>query len=336
VDAGEDLEGARALAVEVGEPGLGGPPVVEAGEQPALLERELPREGGQQVGRGHHTAGEEVARHPVGGSGVLERVGELAVAEDVDEELAARREPAREAGEERRVVPHVLEHLDRDDAIEAAVELEAVDVGHPVLDVAEPAPRGLGAQELPLRRRVRHREHGRARVALGDPERERAPAAAEIEHPLAVLETGARGGQREHLLLGGREILDPGREEAGAVLQARPEHQPEELGGHLVVLPVGGVGRERERPLGRRPPPGFEPGRAAARQAPAFGAQAGGEQPPDAEADQRVGHQAPVDQRHGGRDAHAAPPKRTGPRYSGPAKRIWASESARSRKPASQ
>ena len=47
-----------------------------------------------------------------------------------------------------------------------------------------------------------------AGIALGEPERERAPAAAEVEHRLAVLEPGALAREREHRLLGLGERLD--------------------------------------------------------------------------------------------------------------------------------
>ena len=59
--------------------------------------------------------------------------------------------------------------------------------------------------------RVRDRDDPRRREALGDPERERAPAAAEVEHRLPVLEPGALAGEREHRLLGLGERLDAGR-----------------------------------------------------------------------------------------------------------------------------
>ena len=50
------------------------------------------------------------------------------MAEDVDEEPAVGGQPAGDPGEQRLVVAHVLEHLDRDDAIEALAGLERVHV----------------------------------------------------------------------------------------------------------------------------------------------------------------------------------------------------------------
>jgi len=133
-----------------------------------------------------------VARHPVGGTRFLEGIGELAVAEDVDEELAARDHPALEAPEELAVVPQVLEHLDRHDAVEALAELERVDVGDEVTDVRETAPLRLRREELALRPRVRDRRHRRARVALRDPEAHRPPATAEVEQRHPVRDTCPR------------------------------------------------------------------------------------------------------------------------------------------------
>ena len=62
-------------------------------------------------------------------------------------------------------VAHVLEHLDRDDAVEAAVGLEAVHVGGDDLDAGKPETVDVRL----LRCRVRHREHPAGRVPLGDP-----------------------------------------------------------------------------------------------------------------------------------------------------------------------
>lgn len=59
--------------------------------------------------------------------------------EDVDEQPAGRIQPARNAREQGGVVPDVLEHLHRDDAIESTIDVERVDVGRDDLDVAEPA-----------------------------------------------------------------------------------------------------------------------------------------------------------------------------------------------------
>ena len=58
------------------------------------------------------------------------------MAEEVDEQQAVvRLEHPGDARQQRLVVAHVLEHLDRDDAVEAALERELVHVGGDHLDV---------------------------------------------------------------------------------------------------------------------------------------------------------------------------------------------------------
>ena len=57
------------------------------------------------------------------------------MAEDVDEEPSVRLEQRGDLRQQRFVVAHVLEHLDRDDTIEAAVERELVHVGRDDGDV---------------------------------------------------------------------------------------------------------------------------------------------------------------------------------------------------------
>ena len=54
----------------------------------------------------------------------------------MDEERAVRREMRGDTLEQPPVVPNVLDHLDRDDAVEAAPEIEIVDVGEDDLEAA--------------------------------------------------------------------------------------------------------------------------------------------------------------------------------------------------------
>ena len=94
-------------------------------------------------------------------------------------------------------------------------------------------------------------------------------------------------------------VCTPSAPEAGAVLEARAEHEPEELRRHLVVLLVrllDLLGDRRGRAAARRTPP-------SPRAAPALAAQPGRAGGADAGAQQRVGHAArrdqPVDERFG-------------------------------------
>ena len=94
----------------------------------------------------HDAAGEELARHPVGRAAIFERIRVALVREHVDEQRAAGDEPRRELREQRLVVAHVLEHLDRHDPVVARRrELERADVRGPDGEVAEAA---LGGGEL--------------------------------------------------------------------------------------------------------------------------------------------------------------------------------------------
>lgn len=94
--------------------------VVHAGHGPLPHQGQvLVAEAREQVGRGHRPAREEVARHPVCGAAArLEVVGHGPVDEDVDEELPAGPQGAADPREQRGVVFHVFEHLDRDAPVE--------------------------------------------------------------------------------------------------------------------------------------------------------------------------------------------------------------------------
>jgi len=62
----------------------------------------------------------------------------------VDERLAVWLEATRDAPQQLLPVAHVLEHLDGDDAVEAAPRVEVVDVGGDDLEPAEAAAVALG------------------------------------------------------------------------------------------------------------------------------------------------------------------------------------------------
>ena len=123
-----------------------------------------------------------MAAHPVVPAAFLERVRRRAVHEHVHEEAAVRLEPAAHAAEQRRPVAHVLEHLHRDDAVEALARVEVVHVPRDDVHVREPAPRGLALRST----RAAKCELDTAvmrlrRKARSHPQSERAPAAAELE-----------------------------------------------------------------------------------------------------------------------------------------------------------
>ena len=211
---------------------------------PVLADDEVVGEPEHEVVGGHDPAGEEPTAHP----GAVERVGVAQVGEDVHEEPAVVAQHPAHRVQERLPVAHVLEHLDRDDPVEAALRRERVDVGRDDLEIRM----AEAVDERLLRGRVRDGEDPARGVVLGDPAGERAPAAAEVEHVHPVLDPGAGAGEREHRLLGVGERLDADGPEAARVLAPRPEREPEELGRELVVLVVRGAGLDRDRPRRHR------------------------------------------------------------------------------------
>ena len=229
----------------------------------------------------------------------------------MDEELAARREPAGHAREQHRVVPHVLEHLDGDDSIEPLRPLrgwiEVVHVGGDDADIPKAAGAGAAFDKGPLRSRIGHRKNLRVREALRHVERQRSPSASELENVLAVGDLRPFAGERKHRVLGAlertRRILRLVPQRA-AVFHPRTEHQLEECRGHLVVLRVGRarVHRDRRRPQLRDEP--FQLEALPRLVALVFLAEALTQNLPDARANQRIGQQIAFEDRVA--QAHAA------------------------------
>lgn len=155
--------------------------------------------------------------------------------DDVHEEAPLGREPRPQARHQLAPVHDLLEHLDRDDAVELAVGREYVHVrgdhaqvrqaAQPrlLLDIGAPALRIRDRRDLGVRKLPRH------------PQRQRAPAAAELKDGLTVGKTGMLDGLAQRLLLG---LLQGGRiglVEAGRVFEVGAEHLREKGRGHLVM-----------------------------------------------------------------------------------------------------
>ena len=121
-------------------------------------------------------------------------------------------------------------------------EVEVVHVGGDDPQVDEAARRGLLLDEGALRGRVGDRGDPRLRIALGHPQRQRTPAAAELE------DRPARRRGRRAPPSASAPSLPPspgyrrGRRRAAGILPLRAEDVLEEGGRHLVVLGVGRVG----------------------------------------------------------------------------------------------
>jgi hypothetical protein len=151
------------------------PQVLDIGhDQAVLLEERLHLGERRDVG-----AGEDVALDP------WIRAPRTRVADEVQQTAPFRLEPAIDQLAELRVVApaHVLEHADGDERVEAALRAAVVvlDELHPT---AEPTAQRRCAREADLLGRHVEGLH-RDAVVLGHVERERAPAAAGLEHALA-------------------------------------------------------------------------------------------------------------------------------------------------------
>ncbi len=121
------------------------------------------------------------------------------------------------------VDPHMLEHADRDDALEGAGHV-AVVLQLELDDLAETFALGAlaGERELLVRQRdARHMHVG----GLGEIEAHAAPARADVEHALAVLE--GELGRKVPLLgeLGGVEIVAAGLEIGAGILPVAIEEE---------------------------------------------------------------------------------------------------------------
>ena len=248
----QNLEHGLAPALEVGEPVLGRPRVMGTRDRPAPLGGEGDLEVVEQVVAGHHPAAEEVPRHPVGGTARLVGIGVGTVGEEVQEEPAVGPQPASDAGEQLLPVAHVLEHLDRDHPVEAPPRVELAHVGRDDLEVVQPQAAGPVQDEDALRLGVRHRQHAAAGKALGGPQGQGAPAAAQLEHVLPIRQAGPLGGQGQHGVLGLGQGLVAALVERAAVLEARTQHQLEEARGQPVVLLVRPFRQGRRGRRGRR------------------------------------------------------------------------------------
>jgi hypothetical protein len=117
-------------------------------------------------------------------------IGVFPVREDMHEQPAVGFEPAADIAHEAFVVFHMLEHFDRHHAIECVERIKSIHIAGDDAQIAQAAARALSLDILSLCRRVRHGGDARARVMLGEPERERAPAAAELENALSIADLG--------------------------------------------------------------------------------------------------------------------------------------------------
>jgi hypothetical protein len=242
IDLLEDRPDHRIVAVVVGEPVEGGALVVTPGPSPVGLHLEQVGELPDQVVAGHDAAGEEMAADPVGLVVQVEAVGGRPVGEDVDEHPPVGLQPAPRAGQQAAPVGHVFEHLHGDDAVERPFDVEGIHVGGDHRQVGQALRLGAGADEPALARRIGHRGDLGVGQGARHPERQRPPAASELQDLLAVAELRVAGGGQQGAFLGVLQPLDPFVVKGAGVLQLRAEAGEEEVRRQFVVLRVGRVG----------------------------------------------------------------------------------------------
>uniref|UniRef100_A0A914Y860 Uncharacterized protein n=1 Tax=Panagrolaimus superbus TaxID=310955 RepID=A0A914Y860_9BILA len=156
--------------------------------------------------------------------------------EDVHEQRAVGLQPLADSRQQAFVVAHMLEHFHRDTAIKArGGQLELVDVAGQHLDVVQPPGLALRQDVLALAVRIGHRRDRSGGIALGHPQGQRTPAAAQLQDMLAIGQSGALAVQFQHGFLG-LALAQAGLEEGR---------------GNFVVLAVGRVGMQRERAVGQ-------------------------------------------------------------------------------------
>ncbi len=85
------------------------------------------------------------------------------------------------------------------------------------------------------------------RILFCQPERQRTPAATQIENAHAVSEAGTLGVKREHRFFGLSQRLATAAIQAARVLQSRAQMAVKEFCRHFVVLGIRRGGRHRNR-----------------------------------------------------------------------------------------
>ena len=123
----EDREDPLSPTIHVGDPSLGGLLVVLTTPVPLPLNAKVAIKVLKHVVTGHDSATEEITPHPVGGAVLRKLVDGSPVTEHMNQQLAVVLEPAGDFRHQRFIIAHVLEHLERDDAIKGLVNGKVVE-----------------------------------------------------------------------------------------------------------------------------------------------------------------------------------------------------------------
>src|SRR6267142_1481214 len=173
-----------AVGIKIAEPLERGALIMRAAPAPFLLDLEQIRILPDQMMAWHHPAVEEMLRDPVLTVSAIESIGARTMGIDMQEEAAVGREPRSDPRHQFAPVDDVLEHFNRDDAVELPLRLEPVDVRRGHAKIFQSAHRGLPLDIFALRLRIRYRRNLRIWKLPRHPQRQRTPAAAEFENRL--------------------------------------------------------------------------------------------------------------------------------------------------------
>ena len=215
--------------------------IMRSAQQPVILHVKIALKVEQKcVGR-HNPSGKEMLSKPVRRIPNLKRIGIDPMREDVHKEQRLRTHPGRNARHQKLIIPHMLEHLDRNDAIERnGVVRTSIKVVHIRSDDANVDDASLCHACLnkgALRGGVRHSKYRRIGKPLRHVERQRSPSAPKLKNVLTIFDPCSLGCKRQHGLFRFIERC------AGRAPKPLAQRQFEETGRHLVVLLVRFRGR---------------------------------------------------------------------------------------------
>ena len=220
--------------------------------------------------------------------------------EDVDEQTSIGSEPSGDIGQEPPVILHVLEHFHGDDPVKlpiAAGGLKVVYVTGDDLQVSKASSERLSFDVFTLRAGVGHAGNPGVRIMCGHPERERSPAATQLQNGLPIGQACALASEGEHDVLGLGQAFLEGMIVAARVFKAWTEAQLVEARGNLVMLLVGCRGLNGDGRLGQFPDQPHPVGPLCFDiPVGAFLGQSLPQQSADAEADQRIGENISLEQ----------------------------------------
>jgi hypothetical protein len=142
------------MTVVIFQPVIGCALIIAPIPQPFRLNREQIAEIADQSMARHDAAGEEMLRDPIGLILAIEAIRRRAMAEYMEEKPSIGFQGAADALQQRFPIGHMLEHFDRNDAVEPGFRHEIVHIAGNDAQIGETARRGRGLDISPLPIRV--------------------------------------------------------------------------------------------------------------------------------------------------------------------------------------